>query len=76
MQDELIELLKNEYEKKIRDLEEEQVRMDEEKQSHIKNAQDDNSQILKIESQYKQKMEELSHQLHDYKEKEKKQENI
>ena len=43
MQDELIELLKNEYEKKIRDLEEEQVRMDEEKQSHIKNAQDDNS---------------------------------
>lgn len=50
---ELIELMKIEYEKKIREVEEEQARVDAERQLSLEKAENDNKQIGIIEEDYK-----------------------
>lgn len=77
MQTELIELMKNEYEKKIQEIENERSRLDNERQDSLKKvSSNDTKQAKVIDQQYKQKMEDLTKQLSTLKEKEKKQEQV
>ena len=58
MQTELVELMKQEYEKRIEEIETDLKRMDNEKADTLKKTTD-TKQIQQIEVQFKQKMEDL-----------------
>lgn len=68
--------MKHEYDKKISEIEKDMAKVDLERQSSLKNASNDSKQVQALELQYKQKMEDLTKQLKEYKDKEKKQETI